>query len=118
MNVMKLMGVLGNLGKVQKDMQAIAEELATHRYHGRAGGDMVQVTVSGAMKMIACRIDPKLLADNEQEMLEELIVTACNDAYATAKSESGKYMQKRMAEKLDMPELNGMLSGVISKFSQ
>ncbi len=115
MNLLKLMGSLGNIGKIKAEAEAAAEELKRFEYTGTAGGGMVTVKVSGAGQMLTCTIDPQLVADGDKEMIEELVVAATNQAATEAKRKSAEFMQQRMAERLDMPELANMLGGLMPK---
>lgn len=115
MNLFKLMGNLGNLSKMQEEMQAAAADLVTLEFEGKAGGGLVVVRVNGAQQLLDCSIDPKLLADNDQDLLEDLIVAATNDALQLAKRESAEFMQKKIAERLNMPDLAGLIGSFLPK---
>lgn len=80
-----------NMGKMMKQVQqmqskmtALQAELAEKEMIGTAGGDLVQATVSGKGDVKAIKIDPKAVDTDDLEMLEDLIVAACNDAKAKA----------------------------------
>ncbi|XQA59925.1 YbaB/EbfC family nucleoid-associated protein [Xanthomonas sacchari] len=64
--------------KMQENLQRAQEELAKLEVTGSAGGGMVNVTLTGAKECRKVRIDPSILAD--QEMAEDLIAAAFNDA--------------------------------------
>ena len=64
--------------KMQADMQRVQEELANLEVTGKAGGGMVEVTLTGRMECRKVRIDPSVLTD--PEMAEDLIAAAINDA--------------------------------------
>lgn len=64
--------------KMQENMQRAQEELAKLEVTGSAGGGMVSVTLTGAKECRKVRLDPSVLAD--QEMAEDLIAAAFNDA--------------------------------------
>lgn len=64
--------------KMQEDLQRAQEEIATIQATGSAGGGMVNVTLSGRKECSKVRIDPSVLGD--QEMLEDLLAAAFNDA--------------------------------------
>lgn len=115
MNLFKLLGNLGNLTKIQQEMAAAADELAELRFEGKAGGDMVVVEVSGAQKLLTCSIDPKLFDDNERELVEDLVVTAVNDALSQAKKQTAELMQQKLAERLNMPEMGDLLKQFMPK---
>ena len=64
--------------KMQENMQRVQQEIAALEVTGSAGGGMVSVTLSGAKECRKVRIDPGILSD--QEMVEDLIAAAFNDA--------------------------------------
>ncbi len=66
--------------EMQKKMQEIQENLASAEYEGVAGGGMVKSILSGLGIAKKITIDPSLLAKEEKEILEDLIVAAFNDA--------------------------------------
>jgi DNA-binding protein YbaB len=51
---------------------------------------MVKVTVNGQMKVTAVVIKPKVMDPNGVKMLQDLILTAINDAMAKAEEMAGK----------------------------
>jgi DNA-binding YbaB/EbfC family protein len=90
-----------NLGQMMKQAQKLQEkmgelqaQLASAEMTGAAGGGMVQVTLTGKGEVRRVKIDPTLIDPAEVEVLEDLIVAACNDA----RSKVDAYMQERMAE--------------------
>lgn len=115
MNLFKMLGNLGNLSKIQEEMQAAAEEMSKLVYEGSAGGGMVTVKVSGKQEVLACTIDPKLVEENEREMIEELVISAMNEALTECKRQTTEGMQKRITEKLNMPELSSMIGQFLPK---
>lgn len=76
-------GGLGNLMKqaqaMQDRMQKLQEELANMEVVGESGAGMVKVTMTGSHSVRRVAIDPSLMED-DQEMLEDLIAAAFNDA--------------------------------------
>ena len=72
--------------KMQENLQRAQEEIATIEATGSAGGGMVNVTLSGRKECRRVRIDPSVLSD--QEMLEDLIAAAFNDASNKIDAES------------------------------
>ena len=115
MNIMKMLGNLGNVSKMQSEIQAITAELANERFDGSAGGGMVKATVNGASQVVSLQIDPSLVADQDKEMIEELVIAAINEAAMKAKVESATLFQKRLAEKLDLGDMSGLLSSFLPK---
>lgn len=80
--------------QMQTKMKKLQEELATRQFEGSSGGGAVLVKVSGENRLTAVTIQPDVLEAGDVEMLQDLIMTAANDALATAKETSDKEMSK------------------------
>lgn len=115
MNFFKLLGNLGNLAKMQQEIQSVTEELADLRFEGKAGGDMVTVQMNGAQRVISCSIDPKLFEDNDRELVEDLVASAVNEALAETKKQTAEIMQQKLSERLDMPGMSELLGQLMPK---
>lgn len=89
---------LGNLMKQASQMQAKMAEmqarLAEIEVIGGAGGGLVQVTVNGKGETRRIKIDPSLAKPEDIEVLEDLVVAACNDAKGKVESLAQEEMQK------------------------
>jgi hypothetical protein len=87
-------GNLGNLMKQAQAMQAALEraqaELAALEVEGRAGGGAVVVRMTGKHELRAVSIAPEALAD--RELLEDLVLSAANDALRQVARETEKRM--------------------------
>jgi nucleoid-associated protein EbfC len=66
-------------------MDQITEEMRKRRVTGAAGGGMVEVEVNGLMEVLRCTIDPQLVAQNDRELIEDLVVAAVNQAIGKGK---------------------------------
>jgi DNA-binding YbaB/EbfC family protein len=83
---------LANLGALLKQahhiggqMNRLTEEMRQRRVVGAAGGGMVEIEVNGLMEGLKCRIDPQLFAQNDRELIEDLVIAAMNQAIAKGK---------------------------------
>jgi DNA-binding YbaB/EbfC family protein len=92
-----------NIGKMMKQaaqMQQKAAELqakiAQQEVTGQSGAGMVKVTMTGGGEMRQVKIDPSLVVPADVEVLEDLIVAACNDARGKADEASKKAMSELM----------------------
>ena len=83
-------GLMQQAQKMQENLQRAQEELAQLEVTGSAGGGMVSVTLTGAKECRKVRIDPSILSD--QEMAEDLIAAAFNDASNKIDAESKNKM--------------------------
>jgi nucleoid-associated protein EbfC len=83
---------LANLGTLLKHAQQLGgqmgqltEEMRKRRVTGTAGAGMVEIEVNGLMEVLRCSIDPQLLAQNDRELIEDLVVAAVNQAIGKGK---------------------------------
>ena len=99
--------VMKNVGKIRETVEKAGETLNKLQVEGVAGGGSVTAKVNGKMELLAIRIDPKLLADNDGEMLEELVAAAVNQALTKARDAAAKSFGS-MAGGLPIPGLSGL----------
>ena len=71
-------GVMQQIQQLQEQMVRAQEQLAEEQVNGSAGGGAVQVVVTGDQRVLSVSIDPGLIEDGDQEILEDLILTAIN----------------------------------------
>jgi DNA-binding YbaB/EbfC family protein len=64
--------------QLQKKVQALQDKLNTLEVEGQAGGGAVKVMISGQGKLMKVHL---LAQDLEQDLLEDLILAAYNDAW-------------------------------------
>lgn len=62
--------------QMQEQMQREMEEL---RVDASAGGGVVSVTMKGNHEIIALKVDPEIVKENDIEMLQDMIVAAINE---------------------------------------
>lgn len=80
--------------KMQQQMVKTQEELGNREFEGTAGGGVVTVTVNGHKKVLAVAIKPEAVDPDDVEMLQDLVLTAINDAMNKAEETSSKEMGK------------------------
>jgi hypothetical protein len=78
-------GMMAQLQKVQEDMVEAQGALADERLTVTAGGGAVTVVITGNQQIESVAIDPDLLDPDEQEMLQDLLVAAFNQATEQSK---------------------------------
>ncbi len=88
------LGMMKKAEELQKNMQTMQDELDRTLVEGSSGGGLVTVSLSGKGEMKGLKIDPSLFSEDDVEVLEDLIVTAHNEAKAKAE----QMMQQKMAE--------------------
>jgi hypothetical protein len=101
---------LGNMLKqaqqMQTRMQEMQAKLETLTVEGGAGGGMVKLTLSGKGDLKRVSIDPSLLAADEREVLEDLLVAAHADAKQKVEAMMAEEMQKATAG-MNLPNMPG-----------
>ena len=78
--------------KMQQDMQRTQEELQSREFTATAGGGMVTAVVTGARELKTLSISPECVDPDDVEMLQDLVVSAVNEALRQA----GDAMEKGM----------------------
>ncbi len=106
----QLGSLLKNMGEFREKIAQTAEALKSERFTGSAGGGLVEFDVSGALEPLGCRIDPTFFAQQDREMLEDLVTAAVLDALNRAK-QSQKERMTKTAEELGLPGLDALQNG-------
>lgn len=75
-----LMGLMKSAQAMQSKMQDAQAELERLEVEGQSGAGLVRITLTAKGQMKTLAIDPSLLKADEVEILEDLIVTAHEDA--------------------------------------
>ena len=65
--------------KLQQQMLAMQEEIAKRKVEATAGGGMVTVEVNGKQEIVSIKIDPEVINKDDAQMLEDLVLAACNE---------------------------------------
>lgn len=66
--------------KIQDDMQKKQEDLDAREYEISSGGGMVKILITGTKEIRSIKIDPSIIDPSENEMLEDMITAAVNEA--------------------------------------
>lgn len=85
-----LAGLMKQAQQMQTNMQKAQEELGKIEVEGSAGAGAVKVSMSCHHKVSRVQISDSVMDD--REMLEDLIVTALNDAVAKVEATSSEKM--------------------------
>ena len=99
-----LQGLMKQAQKMQEELQKVQAEASEIICEGSSGGGMVKVSASGDNRVVAVEIEKEVVDPNDVEMLEDLIVAACNEALRKAQEAAKDKMQKA-AGGLNIPGL-------------
>ena len=86
--------------KMQEDMKIAKEEIKSTSCQGESGSGAVKITLNGEYRVTNIQIDESLLTD--KEILEDLIMTALNDASSQV-SEISKAKLKNVTGGINLP---------------
>ncbi len=88
-------------------MKEIQAQLAVRTVEATSGGGAVRVTAKCDGSLAAIKIDPQALNPSDAQIVEDMILTATNQALAQAKEISTAEMGKVTAG-MSLPGLGGM----------
>src|ERR1700692_3576181 len=84
------MNMQAMMKQAQQMQEKLAQEVALIRVEGTAGGGMVSVKMDGHKNVLGVKIDPEVAGD--VEMLQDLVMAACNEATKKVEEQSQKIM--------------------------
>ncbi|MCL2377776.1 MAG: YbaB/EbfC family nucleoid-associated protein [Defluviitaleaceae bacterium] len=80
--------------KMQQQMAEMQEELASKTLEVSSGGGAVKVTVSGEKKILDLTISPDVVDPDDVEMLQDLVMSAVNEALRQIEESTSSQMSK------------------------
>jgi DNA-binding YbaB/EbfC family protein len=87
------MGMMKKAAELQSKMKAMQDELDHVEVEGSSGGGLVSVRMTAKGDVKSVKIDPSLVKADEIEILEDVLVTALNDARRKAEAAMQDKMQ-------------------------
>ena len=78
--------------KMQEQLIAVQQKVASTEVSASAGGGAVKVSATGAMRLTSLNIDPEALDPEDVEMLQDMILAAVNDALESAEQMASQQM--------------------------
>ncbi|MBA3002691.1 MAG: YbaB/EbfC family nucleoid-associated protein [Desulfurivibrio sp.] len=78
----------------QQRLTEVQAELATRQVSATVGGGMVSATVNGRHELISLTIDKEVVDPADPQMLQDLVVSAVNEAMRKAQAMSEAEMAK------------------------
>ncbi len=70
---------------IQNKIQAMRQEAANKEFEASSGGGIVKATVNGNQEVKSLVIDPKAIEGGDVEMLQDLVLSAINEAMRISK---------------------------------
>ncbi len=102
---MNMNNLMKQAQKMQKQMEQMQTELENKEYSVTSGGGAVKVTISGKKQIKNIEISPDVVDQDDVEMLQDLVMTAVNEALRQAEDAANSEMG-RITGGMGMP--NGL----------
>ncbi len=83
-----------DLQKMQAKMMKLQDDLQNSTFEGASGGGAVTMTINGKFEVTAVKLNPEAVDPEDVGMLEDLILTAFQDAYGKVTEAQAQMMQQ------------------------
>ena len=103
----ELHSMMKQASEIGKQMKKLHAELADRTVEASVGAGMVTVTANGRGELISVTIDPELMKPEERETLQELMLSAVNEAGRKAR-ELAKAEMAKLTGGIDVPGILGI----------
>ena len=90
--------------KLQQQMAELQAQVAQKKVEATAGGGMVTVEANGQQEITSIKIDREVINPDDAQMLEDLVLAACNEALRKSK----EMVQAEMAKLTSGMKLPGL----------
>jgi len=77
---MNMQQMMKQAQKMQRQMEEMQAELANKTLEVSAGGGAIKVTINGEKQITALEISPDVIDPDDVEMLQDLVISAVNEA--------------------------------------
>ena len=96
--------MMKQIEKLQKQMEEMQKEVEAAEFEASVGGGAISVRVNGKKEVLGINIKPEVVDPDDVEMLEDLVLSAVNEALRKADEETANKMGK-LTGGLKMPGL-------------
>ncbi len=104
--MLKGLGDIGHLMKMQKEMKSIQKNIKKARIEGMCADESVKAVVNGEFSLLEISISPELVKAGDQKKIEKNVYYAVNDAVDKARNYAAEEM-KKIAGGMDLGGLFG-----------
>lgn len=85
-----------NMLEIKKQMDKLQKSLKKIKVEAETGGGLVKVEANGQQEITRIKIDPELVEKKDVKLLEDLILSAVNEARKKAQKLAAEEMAKNM----------------------
>jgi hypothetical protein len=93
------------LARFRQQWEDVQQQVSSVTVEASAGGGMVAVKMNGQKQIVSLRIEPEVFASKDQEMLQDLVRAAVNEAGRRVDEELASQMKNLTA---GMPGIAGL----------
>jgi hypothetical protein len=107
-------GMMRQIQKMQEDMAAAQEQLASETVEVSVGGGAVKVVITGHQRVQSIEVNKDMLDTGDEEWLtdlQDLLVLAVNQAIEDSQTMAARKMEEITGGLGDIPGLGGLLGG-------
>lgn len=80
--------------KMQDQITVLQEDIEQRSFEATAGGGAVRVTISGKKLIQSITLDPEMVKEGDVEMMQDLIISAVNEAVNNVEETTEAEMSK------------------------
>ena len=106
-NKSNMSNMLKQAQQVQKQIEDVQNELDDLNINGESGGGMVKATVNGKMELLNLDLQNEIF-EEDKDLIEDLIISAINNAMTKAQEESQRRMNAVTGGMLGGMKIPGM----------
>ena len=99
-----MQGMIQQAQKMQEEITKKQAEIDEMEFKSSVGGGVVEVVISGKKEVKAVNIKPEIVDPQEIEMLQDLVISAVNEALRMVKAKTNEEMD-RITNGLNIPGL-------------
>jgi len=92
--MLKGLGEMGNLMKMQREMKSIQKKIKKTKLEGESSDGSVKATVSGEFTLTDISISDELVQAGDKKQIEKMVFSAVNDAVNRVRDFSAEEMKK------------------------
>ncbi|MGF1637739.1 MAG: YbaB/EbfC family nucleoid-associated protein [Cyclobacteriaceae bacterium] len=98
--------MLGKMKEVQAKLKETQDNLENLTLTAESGAGMVKATVNGKKKLLSLDVDADIIAKEDKQMMQDLIIAAVNKAMDEAEQMASEELKKSTSGM--MPNIPGM----------
>ncbi|HUT04019.1 MAG TPA: YbaB/EbfC family nucleoid-associated protein [bacterium] len=96
------LNIFKQMAKVKEKIAAAQEAVREKTVEATVGGGMVTIVANGAQEIISIKFDKQVIDPDDVDMLEDLVLSAVNDALRKSKELMAREMG-RFARQMGLP---------------